>query len=122
MTTDTDTWEPPGGTEKVTAARVTVDQVMELPSWSDKSSATKNQQAEWDRFFAAITTHENGHVAIDKTSFAGTHSKMVGQTPADATKKADAVEAQAKTDNDTYDTGNDHGLKQGTGSTPTSTR
>jgi uncharacterized protein DUF922 len=118
MTTDTTTWEPPGGTEKVKEARVTVDQVLELPNWTDKANATANQQKEWDRFFAAITTHENGHVAIDKTSFAGTHSKMIGQTPADAKTKADAVEAQATTDNDTYDTTNGHGVKQGTGINP----
>jgi hypothetical protein len=112
---DTETWTPEGGEEQVIAARVTVKQVMELPTWSDKSTATKNQQAEWDRFHAAITTHETGHVSIDKTSFAGTHGKMVGQTPTKADEAFDAAEAQAKTDNDAYDTTTDHGLKQGTG-------
>jgi hypothetical protein len=115
---DTDTYAPPGGSEKVTAARVTVDQAMELPSWTDKANATKGQQAEWDRFFGAITTHENGHVALDKTAYADVHTKMVGQTPKDADAKLDAAEAKAKTDNSTYDTGNDHGLKQGTGINP----
>ena len=115
---DTDSWAPEGGTEKVTAARVTVAQVMELPTWTDKANATKNQQAEWDRFHGAVTTHENGHVAIDKTSFAGAHSKMVGKSPADADTKLDEVDKQAKTDNDTYDAGNDHGRKQGTGINP----
>lgn len=117
-TKDTETWTPAGGTEKVTAARVTVDQVLELPNWTDKSNATKNQQAEWDRFHAAITTHENGHVTQDKTSFAGTHAKMVGKSPTDADTALNDAATQAKTDNDTYDAGNDHGLKQGTGINP----
>jgi hypothetical protein len=118
-TSDTDTYTPPdGSTEKVTAARVTVAQKMELPDWPDKSKATTNQQAEWNRFFAAITTHENGHVAQDKTSFAGAHSKMIGLSQVDADKALDTVTAQATTDNETYDTGNDHGKKQGTGINP----
>jgi hypothetical protein len=111
---DTDTSAPDGGTEKISAARVTVDQVVELPTWTDKSSATANQQAEWDRFHAAITTHEAGHVSIDKTDFAGAHQKMVGKVPADGDKALDAVTAKATTDNDTYDTTTQHGLTQGT--------
>ncbi len=115
---DTDTFAPDGATEKVTAARVTVDQAMELPDWTDKSKATANQQAEWDRFFAAITTHEHGHVALDKTAYAGVHAKMVGLSQKDADAKLDAAEGQAKTDNTTYDTNNGHGVKQGTGINP----
>jgi len=116
---DTETYAPPdGGTEKVTAARVTVTQAMELPSWTDKANATKGQQAEWDRFFGAITTHENGHVALDRTAYDSVHSKMVGQTPKGADEKLDAAEAKATTDNATYDTNNGHGVKQGTGINP----
>jgi hypothetical protein len=115
---DTETWAPAGGAEKVTAARVTIDQVVELPVWTDKSKATKNQQAEWDRFHAAITTHEAGHVSTDKTSFAGTHAKMVGQTPGDSDTALSTAATKAKTDNDAYDAGNGHGLGQGTGINP----
>ena len=114
----TDTPPPEEGTDKVLAARVTVAQVMELPTWTDKSKATKNQQAEWDRFHAAITTHENGHVSTDKTSFAGAHTKMVGKPQADADAALDTVEAQATTDNKTYDTTTNSGLNQGTGINP----
>jgi len=117
-TKDTETWAPDGGADKVTAARVTVDQVMELPTWTDKSKATPDQQTEWDRFKTAITTHETGHVSKDKTSFAGTHATKVGQAPADSNTRFDSVVAQAKTDNETYDTATQHGLTQGTGLNP----
>jgi hypothetical protein len=115
---DTETWTPPEGTEQVRAARVTVEQVLELPSWTDRTKATKNQQAEWDRFHRAISTHEAGHVSTDTTSFAGAHAAMVGKTPTLADAALDAVTAKAKTDNDAYDTANDHGRKQGTGINP----
>ncbi len=115
---DTETWTPPGGTERVTAARVTVEQVVELPNWTDRARATASQQAEWDRFAAAIAKHEEGHVAIDRTSFAGAHAAMLRKTPAEATKALDAAAAKAADDNDAYDTANDHGRKQGTAINP----
>jgi hypothetical protein len=108
-------WTPDGGTETVLSAQVQVDQEVELPVWSDKSNATRNQQAEWDRFHKAITTHEAGHVGKDKTAFAGVHSKMLKKTEADADKELDAAEAQAKADNKAYDVATNSGLNQGTG-------
>jgi hypothetical protein len=115
---DFDVWTPGEGEEKVLAARVTVKQVLELPTWSDKSSATKNQQAEWDRFHAAITTHEAGHVSTDKTSFAGTHTTMVGQTPAKADEALNDADTKATAANKDYDTATKSGLSQGTGINP----
>jgi hypothetical protein len=108
-------WTPDGGTQEVISAQVTVKQVVELPTWTDKSSATKNQQAEWDRFHAAITTHEAGHVGKDKTAFANVHSNMLKKTESDADGVLDAAEAQAKTDNAAYDTSTQSGISQGTG-------
>ncbi len=115
---DTETWTPDGGTEQIIAARVTIDQVVELPTWSDKSSATAKQQAEWDRFHSAITTHEAGHVSTDKASFAGAHARMVGKAPTDGDTALDSVAAKATTDNDAYDGSTNHGLTQGTGINP----
>ncbi len=115
---DTDVWTPDGGNPQVIGARVTVDQVEELPTWADESQATANQQAEWNRFHGAITTHEAGHVSTDKTSYANAHTTMVGKSPEGADKALDTVEAKATTDNATYDTNTAHGLNQGTGINP----
>ena len=102
-----------------THVQVTVAQVVELPEWDGKAAATQNQRDEWDRFKAAITTHENGHVAVDKTSFANAHAKIrAKKTRPDATTEYDTIVAQANTDNDTFDTGNDHGRKAGTNINP----
>lgn len=110
-----ETWTPDGGSEEVIAARVTVKQEVELPTWTDRGKATRNQQAEWDRFHAAITTHEAGHVSTDKTSFAGTHSAMIGKSPADADTELTNADTKATTDNKAYDTTTNSGLNQGTG-------
>jgi len=111
-------WTPDGGTETVISAQVTVDKEVELPVWSDKANATKNQQAEWDRFHAAITTHEAGHVGKDKTAFAGVHSRMLKKTEADADTELNNAVTQAKTDNKAYDTSTNSGITQGTGINP----
>ncbi len=89
--------------------QVTVAQVVELPEWDGKAAATQNQRDEWDRFKAAITAHENGHVAVDRTSFANAHVKIrAKKTKAEANTEFDRIVAQADTDNKTYD-GDAHG-------------
>jgi len=89
--------------------QVTVAQVVELPEWDGKAAATQNQRNEWDRFKAAITAHENGHVAVDKASFANAHVKIrAKKTRAEADTEYDRIVAQADTDNQTYD-GDAHG-------------
>lgn len=35
---------------------------VDLPNWVDEANATQNAQNEWNRFRAALSTHENGHV------------------------------------------------------------
>lgn len=35
-----------------------------LPVWTDLASASAKHQTEWNRFIAALTTHENGHTKI----------------------------------------------------------
>ena len=115
---DTETYAPDGGTEKVTAARVTAAQVLELPTWTDKSTATKNQQAEWDRFHGGSRRTRTATSRPTRRPSPAPIRRWWASRPADADTKLDEVDKQAKTDNATYDTGNDHGLKQGTGINP----
>lgn len=113
-TMDTETWTPESGEERITAARVTVTQVVDLPSWTDKAAATANQQAEWNRFSGAISTHEDGHVATDRKSFANAHAKILRKTPADGDAELAKVDTKAKADNDAYDVATGSGKSQGT--------
>jgi len=89
--------------------QVTVTQVVELPEWDGKAAATQGQRNEWDRFKAAITAHENGHVAIDKTAYANAHGKIrAKKTREAANTEYDTIVAKDQADNDTYD-GDAHG-------------
>ena len=93
-----------------THVQVTVTQVVLLPEWDGKAAATQNQRNEWDRFKAAITAHENGHVAKDVKAFANAHVKVKAKkTRAEGEAEYDAIIAQANTDNHTYDADTDHG-------------
>jgi len=100
---------------RMTQAQVTVTQVVELPEWDGKASATQNQRAEWDRFKAAITAHEAGHVGTDVKAFAGAHTKILARkTIAESNTEFDTIVTQADTDNATFDTSTDHGRNAGT--------
>ena len=93
-----------------THVQVTVTQVVLLPEWDGKAAATQNQRNEWDRFKAAITAHENGHVAKDVKAFANAHVKVKAKkTRAEGEAEFDAIITQANTDNDGYDADTDHG-------------
>lgn len=94
---------------RMVQAQVTIDLAVVLPEWDGKASATPNQRAEWDRFKTAITAHEAGHVAIDKTSFANAHTKILAKkTLAESYTEYETIITRAKTANDAYD-GDAHG-------------
>jgi len=111
---DRETYAPQGGQERITAARFTVFQTVELPTWTDRATATANQQAEWNRFSAAIAAHEAGHVATDKKSYSNAHTKILRTTPAEGDTTWKNLDDKATKDNQTFDAGNDHGRKAGT--------
>jgi hypothetical protein len=103
---------------RIVTATVTVAQAIELPSWADRASGTPAQQAEWDRFSAAITAHEDGHVAKDVAAWAGAHAKIAGKSEKDGNDTFDAISRASDKSNDDYDTATKHGLTQGTGIDP----
>ncbi len=84
LTTSTPSLDTDTLNDKVTAARVTIAEDVQLPVWTDRATANTQQQAEWDRFQAAIAAHEAGHVQRDRASWANAHAKLVGKSSADA--------------------------------------
>jgi predicted secreted Zn-dependent protease len=99
----------------VTSARITVAETLELPTWTDKGSATTAEQQEWTRFSAALAAHENGHVAKDVAGFANAHvaAKAAG-TVEKANTAVGEVDAKVTRANADYDTATDHGRNAGT--------
>jgi len=99
--------------------QVIVGQAVLLPEWDGKASATQNQRNEWDRFKAAITAHEVGHVSTDVKAYANAHGKIRAKpTRAEGNEEFDTISTQADTDNVAFDVRTDHGRNQGTSINP----
>jgi hypothetical protein len=108
---------PPG--KWPTHVQVIVGQAVQLPEWDGKASATQNQRSEWDRFKAAITAHEEGHVSTDVKAYANAHGKIRAKpTRAEGEAEFDTITTTADTDNATFDTRTDHGRNTGTNINP----
>jgi hypothetical protein len=114
LTTSTPALDTDTANDKVSAARVTIAEAVELPVWTDKAKGNPQQQAEWDRFAGAIGAHEAGHVQRDRASWANAHSRLVGKSAADANAAFDQISTGADATNAKYDTDTDHGKNQGT--------
>ena len=102
------------GNSKVLKAAVTVTETVTLPKWTKYDKQCDRHKAEWDRFSAALKTHEDSHVAIDRKWFENITSKLIGLKDSDVDAKLAAIQAQAQKDNEDYDTANGHGTKNGT--------
>jgi uncharacterized protein DUF922 len=86
---------------KVQSAVVNIDEIKTMPSWTEYSQQCAAVKAEWDRWYAAVDKHENGHIAIDKQYFTNVHTKLVGKTDPDTA--LNTVVTNADTANQTYD-------------------
>jgi hypothetical protein len=114
LTTSTPALDTDTANDKVTAARVTIAEAVELPEWTDKAKGNAQQQAEWDRFAVAIGAHEAGHVQRDRASWAKAHTRLVGKSAADANSAFDKISAAADATNAQYDTTTANGKNEGT--------
>jgi hypothetical protein len=104
--------EPIPGPVKL--ANITVTETRSLPNWVDRGQPTAEQTTEWDRFFAALSSHEQSHIDIDTKAFTGIHAKCIGVSEETANKRIDAAVAAADTANNEFDTKTDHGRNAGT--------
>lgn len=95
-------------------ANITVTETRSLPVWTERGAPSPEQVAEWDRFRAALATHEQTHIDIDTKAFANVHTKAIGVSEAKANERIDAVIAAAEVSNAEFDTKTDHGRNAGT--------
>jgi hypothetical protein len=104
--------EPLPGPVKL--ANITVTETRSMPNWVDRGTPTAEQTAEWERFFAALSTHEQTHIDLDKKAFANIHTKCIGVSETKANERIDAAIAAADVVNAEFDTKTDHGRNVGT--------
>lgn len=94
-----------------TSAVLKVTQTMTLPTWAERSKQCPEVQKAWDDFANALRTHEDGHVAIDKTQFDGAHRRFVGKASSATQTVSDQLRKDVQKVQDEFDTKTDHGRK-----------
>ena len=113
------TWEPNlqyafDNDGKVTSATITVTLTIEMPEWSGYANANNDQRAEWDRWYAALLAHEEGHIQLARDYLTEADSALVGLTENEAQTRFQQICSDLQVASDSYDDGNDHGRSAGT--------
>lgn len=93
---------------------------MALPQWQPSSGAAAGLATEWQKFITGLTTHENGHVAIDQQYGTQLLNDLQAYPATDCGSVAAGIQAKASADitslnaaNDAYDARTNHGATQG---------
>jgi predicted secreted Zn-dependent protease len=102
--------------EGQTMKRVQVDVYVQvtMPHWAEYSSATPAEQAEWDRFVAALQAHEQGHIDLVVTYTENADVMLEGLDEHTAAARWQENLQALQQASDQYDTSNDHGRNAGT--------
>ena len=98
----------------VSSVTVTVPQRQTMPRWSGYADADQPVKGEWDRFWRALDSHEQGHFDLVTQHLANLDRVLVGQPVHDVQRVfADAV-AALDAASSAYDVQTSHGVTQGT--------
>lgn len=93
---------------------VTVKMRVTMPRWSGYGTARQAERDEWDRFCAALRTHEQGHIGLVHERLAGIDARLVGKSVDEATRAWQNELDTLRSASDSYDDTTDHGRNQGT--------
>lgn len=93
---------------------ITVLETRRMPVWTNRAKRPAPEQAEWDRFHAALAAHEQRHIEIDREVFTNLHRKCVGKSLDAMNKAIDDAIALANKRNKEFDDTTDHGRNAGT--------
>ena len=96
------------------SATVTVKTKITMPRWREYGSASQAEKDEWDRFFAALLAHEQGHIDLVTQRLSGIDEQMAGQSPGAAQQIWASALSDLQSVSDSYDVDSDHGRNQGT--------
>lgn len=98
----------------VSDAAVTVNSRVTMPQWEGYSRAMPVERGEWDRFFAALRMHEQGHLDLVVQRLSDVDTKLVGLSSQSAAVAWEATLEALAAASDAYDAATDHGRNQGT--------
>jgi hypothetical protein len=106
---------------KYTASRGPIDSVaitaaitLEMPDWTPPPAMLPRAKAEWERWYAALRAHEQGHIDLVHAHFDGLAKRMLGCSPGKGRAMFEAAKATLSQDSAAYDKSTDHGRNAGT--------
>jgi predicted secreted Zn-dependent protease len=98
----------------VTGGTLTVDLEVLVPAWAKRSDANDAVRAEWDRWSAALSTHESGHADLAYQYLDNFENTLVGMHDDAAWAAFEQIKADLQAASDAYDSSTNHGINQGT--------
>ena len=98
----------------VTSGTLTVDIEVLVPAWAKRSDANDAVRGEWDRWSAALMTHETGHYDLAYRYLDNFEDTLRGMPKDDAWAAFEQVKRDLQAASDGYDSSTNHGISQGT--------
>jgi predicted secreted Zn-dependent protease len=96
-----------------------------MPRWADESSAPAALQRRWTTYYAALRTHEDGHIALGRELATLVKERLLGLGPAACDRMQATADAEyqrlyqsLRTRDQEYDARTGHGATQGAVFTP----
>jgi predicted secreted Zn-dependent protease len=103
-----------GDDNRIAAATVEVQLTVSMPHWAGANSRPQAEQDEWNRFLAALHTHEQGHLDYATQYLQHADTLVEGYDEHTAAQQwKDNLTALQQT-SDSYDSSTDHGRNAGT--------
>ena len=103
-----------GDDGKVTDVEAVIRIKVTMPAWVEVDQAPQEAQDEWNRFWAALEAHEQGHIDIVSEKLADVDTGMIGKTEAEAGQVWNTAFDELNKASKAYDDGNNHGQNEGT--------
>ncbi len=80
-----------------------------MPRWLERDAATTPEQAEWDRFYAALLAHEREHASRTRAEARRVHARLARTRAADLEERFQAGKRVIQRENDAFDDATHHG-------------
>jgi hypothetical protein len=99
---------------RIDSVTISVPIELQMPSWSPPSAMLPKARAEWDRWYAALRAHEQGHIDLVHQVFDGLAARILGATVRAGQTLFERAKASLAAKSRAYDARTGHGTRQGT--------
>jgi hypothetical protein len=99
---------------RIDSVTINVAIELQMPSWSPPAEMLPRARAEWDRWYAALQAHEQGHIDLVHAVFDGLAQRILGTTVRTGRRMFARAKSSLATQSRAYDRRTRHGIRQGT--------